>query len=161
MVRRLDSDTMASDLTLPPVTAAAPLESPRASAERGFTAEPSATEAAAAEPAKLVPNPRLRIDGALGLVVIEFRDRIGQGDYSIPSPRQLAAYQFSARTGGEITPAHFQGMNAHTPPASVAGAVRADTTATATTTATTAPTTGSAAAAATSQALPAAADGAA
>lgn len=38
-------------------------------------------------------NPRLRIDPALNLVVIEFRDDTGEVRDSIPSPRELAAYR--------------------------------------------------------------------
>ena len=39
------------------------------------------------------PNPTLRLDPALGMVVIEFHDRSGALTTSIPSQRQLAAYQ--------------------------------------------------------------------
>ena len=39
------------------------------------------------------PNPRLRLDGSLGMVVIEFRNAVGEVAHSIPSPRQIAAYR--------------------------------------------------------------------
>jgi hypothetical protein len=39
------------------------------------------------------PNPDLRLDPALGMVVIEFRDTDGALATTIPSQRQLAAYQ--------------------------------------------------------------------
>jgi hypothetical protein len=38
-------------------------------------------------------NPTLRLDAALGLVVIEFRNDSGAVTTSIPSERQIAAYQ--------------------------------------------------------------------
>jgi hypothetical protein len=38
-------------------------------------------------------NPSLRLDAALGLVVIEFRDASGSITSSIPSQRQLEAYR--------------------------------------------------------------------
>ncbi len=40
-----------------------------------------------------MPNPQLRLDAALGLVVIEFRDDSGAITTSIPSQRQLEAYR--------------------------------------------------------------------
>ena len=39
------------------------------------------------------PNPTLRLDPALGLVVIEFVNQSGAVTSSIPSQRQLTAYQ--------------------------------------------------------------------
>jgi hypothetical protein len=39
------------------------------------------------------PNPDLRLDPALGMVVIEFRDTDGGLATTIPSQRQLEAYQ--------------------------------------------------------------------
>jgi hypothetical protein len=47
-----------------------------------------------------VPNPRLRIEAALNLVVLEFRDGGGEVSLSIPSARELDAY----RTGTEAEP---------------------------------------------------------
>jgi hypothetical protein len=41
----------------------------------------------------LIPNPTLRLDPALGIVVIEFRNGTGAVTTSIPSERQLQAYQ--------------------------------------------------------------------
>jgi hypothetical protein len=40
-----------------------------------------------------MPNPRLRIDPALSLVVIEFRDSGGEVSLSIPTPKELDAYR--------------------------------------------------------------------
>lgn len=39
------------------------------------------------------PNPSLRLDHGLGMVVIEFRDPGGQVTRSIPSQRQIDAYR--------------------------------------------------------------------
>ncbi len=39
------------------------------------------------------PNPSMRIDPALGLVVIEFRDTAGRVTEQLPDPRQLDAYR--------------------------------------------------------------------
>ncbi len=39
------------------------------------------------------PSPRMRLDPALGLVVLEFRDHQGQVVQTLPSERQLAAYR--------------------------------------------------------------------
>jgi len=44
-------------------------------------------------PASPIPNPQVRLDPALGLVVIEFRDTSGAVTISIPSPHQLSAYR--------------------------------------------------------------------
>ncbi len=39
------------------------------------------------------PAPRLRLEPALGLVVLEFQDSRGQVAETIPNARQLAAYR--------------------------------------------------------------------
>lgn len=52
-----------------------------------------ATHAPQAQSASPMPNPQLRLDPALGLVVIEFRDASGTVTTSIPSQRQLNAYR--------------------------------------------------------------------
>jgi hypothetical protein len=60
------------------------------------------TEAAPAEPTSAAgagtaspgtPNPTLRLDPALGLVVIEFLSKAGTITSSIPTQRELTAYQ--------------------------------------------------------------------
>jgi hypothetical protein len=57
-------------------------------------APPVRHEAEAIPPqAPVTPNPRLRLDGTLGMVVIEFRDSVGDVANTIPSPRQIAAYR--------------------------------------------------------------------
>ena len=62
--------------------------------------------AGAAEPPATVPtpisqraNPSLRLDPALGLVVIEFRNEAGKVTESFPDTRQLDAYRAAQRTG--------------------------------------------------------------
>jgi hypothetical protein len=38
----------------------------------------------------------MRLDGSLGMVVIEFRDSVGDVANTIPTPRQIAAYRAAA-----------------------------------------------------------------
>ncbi len=46
--------------------------------------------------APATPNPRLRLDNSLGMVVIEFRDTVGDVANTIPTERALAAYRAAA-----------------------------------------------------------------
>ena len=48
------------------------------------------------------PNPRLRMDRDLGMVVIEFRDAAGRVSTSLPSERELQAYRASVNYGAEL-----------------------------------------------------------
>jgi hypothetical protein len=66
--------------------------------------EPPPAEAAFAQ--SPVINPTLRLDAALGLVVIEFRNDSGAVTTSIPSERQLEAYQRWEQTQAGPAPAH-------------------------------------------------------
>lgn len=45
------------------------------------------------------PNPALRMDPELGLVILEFRDRRGEVAATIPTSRELDAYRRAARAG--------------------------------------------------------------
>ena len=73
------------------------------------------------------PNPTLRLDTALGMVVIEFHNTSGALTTSIPSQRQLAAYQKWSVThiGPNPSGAHTNApqlpsapkVEAHVPPA--------------------------------------------
>ena len=45
------------------------------------------------------PNPRLSLDAATGLVVMEFRSSGGME--SLPTPRELTAYKLAVLSGGE------------------------------------------------------------
>jgi hypothetical protein len=83
---------MTLDLPLRPLmTAAEPLRpAPRAAgmARADGAAPPPAAPA--------TPNPRLRLDSSLGMVVIEFRDTAGEVANTIPSQRAIAAYRAAA-----------------------------------------------------------------
>lgn len=65
------------------------------------------TDAAPADPAApMLPNPRLRIDAALNIVVLEFRDDAGEISRSIPSAQEIKAYRDgTAEPGAETPPA--------------------------------------------------------
>ncbi|MBE9605970.1 hypothetical protein IAI18_13970 [Acetobacteraceae bacterium H6797] len=87
---------MPSDLSISsvsPVTRRETADTPAPKAE----AMPAPPEAPS--PTAATPNPRLRIEGDLGMVVIEFRDRYGQVANSIPTQRELASYQVASRSG--------------------------------------------------------------
>ena len=60
---------------------------------RVATASESPAQAEPAPASSPVINPTLRLDAALGLVVIEFRNDSGAITTSIPSERQIEAYQ--------------------------------------------------------------------
>jgi hypothetical protein len=47
------------------------------------------------------PNPSLRIEPVLGVVVIEVRDAAGEVVRSVPTERELRAYRVAALRGGE------------------------------------------------------------
>jgi hypothetical protein len=57
------------------------------------TARESPPQVEAAPAPSPITNPSLRLDPALGLVVIQFRNDAGAVTESIPSERQLQAYQ--------------------------------------------------------------------
>jgi hypothetical protein len=80
---------MAQDLT---VRASAPL-STSSTPERARPAEPPP---APPPQAMVAPNPRLRIDGELGMLVIEFRDSAGEVAQSYPNPKEIEAYRVQA-----------------------------------------------------------------
>ena len=69
----------------------------------------SSIDVASAEPASaqgpLTPNPSLRIDPTLGIVIIEFHDQPGKVSSTIPTARQIDAYrQTSGQTVKTATP---------------------------------------------------------
>ncbi|MES2711402.1 MAG: hypothetical protein V4653_07455 [Pseudomonadota bacterium] len=77
----------------PPGLGANPLRTvtrPPAPAVEGLPATPAAVTAA--------PNPTLRLDSGLGMVVIEFRGASGEVVASLPTPREIAAYRTAALT---------------------------------------------------------------
>lgn len=89
---------MPSDLS---ISAVSRISGPEAIRERaGGKAEEAASAAAMpAAPAPIAPNPNLRLEGGLGMLVIEFRDRYGEVANTVPSPRELASYQTASRMG--------------------------------------------------------------
>jgi hypothetical protein len=48
------------------------------------------------------PNPRLRLDRDLGMVVIEFRDAAGRLAASLPTTREIEAYRASVLFGADL-----------------------------------------------------------
>jgi hypothetical protein len=72
-----------------------PVSAPSSAAVAGtaLASAASATTIQAATQAAGNPNPTLRLDPALGLVVIEFVSKSGAVTSSIPSQRELTAYQ--------------------------------------------------------------------
>lgn len=105
-------------MSLDPIARTAILSAPSRAAtavsESGVAAAPAGTTTDAAPP---VPNPRLRLDPQLGMVVMEFRSGPGVPERSIPSAQELAAYRSAALTGaprpGE-TPAPRDAADAET-----------------------------------------------
>lgn len=59
----------------------------------------AAESGAGASAGAAAPNPALRLDPELGLVVLEFRDRQGEVAASLPTPRELDAYRRAVRAG--------------------------------------------------------------
>jgi hypothetical protein len=56
---------------------------------------PYAPQPTALNAAQMAPNPSMRIDSALSLVVMEFHGSDGKVENSIPTPQQLDAYRRS------------------------------------------------------------------
>jgi hypothetical protein len=81
-------------MTIPAISAMPNVTEPHAEAK----AEPYPPTRSAAAAAQPYVNPSLRLDPALGLVVIEFRDEAGELTSTIPSQRQIEAYRVHART---------------------------------------------------------------
>lgn len=87
---------MSLELLARPATLSAPQRCTTAGSECRAVAAPPA---AAGDPAPPMPNPRLRLDPQLGMVVMEFRSGPGVPERSIPSAQELAAYRTAALTG--------------------------------------------------------------
>ena len=65
-----------------------------------------AAPAASTADAPMLPNPRLRIDAALNIVVLEFRDDTGEISRTLPSAQEIKAYRDgTAETSAEAPPA--------------------------------------------------------
>ncbi len=74
-----------------PAIAPGATPSPGATVSRQAPAVPPAP--VAADHHRPMPNPTLRLDAGLGMVVLEFRDDRGGVKNSIPSQRMLEAYR--------------------------------------------------------------------
>lgn len=70
------------------------LPSPMATAVSAETSAASTETQAAID--EIRPNPRLRLDSGLGVVVIEFLDSQGEVRTSLPTEREMAAYRAAA-----------------------------------------------------------------
>jgi hypothetical protein len=86
--------------TLSPLSPPRRADPPSEAAPPRAAARASSGVPAAASPG--MPNPSLRLDPALGLVVLEFRDRTGR-TATLPTERELAAYR-TARGRPDPTP---------------------------------------------------------
>ena len=117
---------MPSDLTVSAISAPASDTTPRNQSSLAPPPQPAPSPAAAAPDS---PNPTLRLDPSLGIVVIEFRSNSGLVTNSIPSERQLAAYHqhgmprdnpdiaAAATTAATVAPIPATAGNATAPPA--------------------------------------------
>jgi len=82
-----DKRAMPPDLTVPAIAGQQAAQIAPTQPARGET------EAAPTASGPQFPNPSLRLDHGLGLVVIEFHDHGGEVTRSIPSQRQIDAYR--------------------------------------------------------------------
>lgn len=83
---------------------AIPAASDLTGSDRGSPAAPTRAAEPPAEPSR--PNPSLRLDGELGMVVMEFHSASGAVTASIPTERQLESYRIWERTGTGTAPVH-------------------------------------------------------
>ena len=83
---------------------------PRPSSGSVGAARPAGSAPPAASPEVGPPNPRMRIDRDLGMVVIEFRDSVGRVSVSLPTPREIEAYRAAIMFGADM-PADVKDMN--------------------------------------------------
>ena len=81
---------MPSDLTVKAVSPVVGASESPAEPKPDFHTPPAHAPPSGSPP---VVNPALRLDAALGLVVIEFRDASGKLTTTIPSEQQLQAYR--------------------------------------------------------------------
>ena len=88
---------MLSDPVLRAVSSAEPARAAPSAAGQDMLAS-----AVPAVIAPATPNPRLRLDGRLGMVVLEFRGSGGEVANTIPSPRVIAAYRAAAISAAPV-----------------------------------------------------------
>ncbi len=88
---------------MPTISPLPPPRRPETASSAPIGAAPAAAPVALERtPAPTVlPNPALRLDASLGLVVLEFRDADGQ-PRTIPSQRELDAYREAARSARQV-----------------------------------------------------------
>ncbi len=79
--------------TLTPVSVAVTAPPLRSLREEAATSSPAPDST----PQAVIPNPALRLDAQLGLVVLEFRDETGRVEQSLPTKRELDAYRAAGR----------------------------------------------------------------
>ena len=91
---------MPNDLVVRPTPPVAPVAETPGSKDAASTAVPPRHPQS--DTAR--PNPSLRLDGALGMVIIEFHSEAGTITGSIPTERQLEAYRVWERTGTDGAP---------------------------------------------------------
>lgn len=92
---------MPNDLAIQPLTSGR--TGPAIAGEAKTANQPPPQPEPAANPSPTT-NPSLRLDPALGIVVLEFRNDAGAVTTSVPSQRQLQAYQRWAQTHSGQTP---------------------------------------------------------
>lgn len=80
---------MTTDLTLRPLSAVEPTRTVERMMASVSTAQPEVMT-------PVTPNPRLRLDSSLGMVVLEFRGTSGEVANTIPSSRAIEAYRAAA-----------------------------------------------------------------
>lgn len=68
----------------------------------GARPSPATDPSAEATAGSVGPNPALRMDPELGLVVLEFRNRQGDVATTFPTSRELDAYRRAVRTGAAM-----------------------------------------------------------
>jgi len=94
-----------TSVTIGPAATVSPVEQSAHTAAQTPTSTAIAPTGAPTVKASIsYPNPSLRLDYQLGLVVIEFRDASGQITRTIPNAQQLAAYQQWSETGAGSNP---------------------------------------------------------
>jgi hypothetical protein len=105
---------MSNDITVQPVATVRPTGDPLGEMKISPTARAPPQPVTTPLP---TPNPTLRLDPALGMVVIEFHNASGALTTSIPSQRQLAAYQKWSVTHVGPTPSGLRAATQHGPSA--------------------------------------------
>jgi hypothetical protein len=92
--RQAVNAAMSSDFTVQPIAAALPANNAVGEARTASIQPPPRTGTALPASVPMpIPNPTLRFDPLLGLVVIEFYSTAGAVTTSVPSQRQLEEYQ--------------------------------------------------------------------